>query len=223
MTLPGMTIVCGDSHTATHGAFGSLAFGIGTSEVEHVLATQTLKQGRAKTMKIEVTGDAAEGITAKDIVLAVIGKTGSAGGTGHVVEFCGKAIEALSMEGRMTLCNMAIEMGAKAGLVAPDDTTFAYLKGRQFAPTGENWEQAVAYWRTLKSDADAQFDTVVTLHAEEIAPQVTRAPTPASDRRQSGDPGAGIVQRSGRARLCGKSLGLHGFETGHQIDRRADR
>ncbi len=169
---------CGDSHTATHGAFGSLAFGIGTSEVEHVLATQTLKQGRAKTMKIEVTGDAAEGITAKDIVLAVIGKTGSAGGTGHVVEFCGKAIEALSMEGRMTLCNMAIEMGAKAGLVAPDDTTFAYLKGRQFAPTGENWEQAVAYWRTLKSDADAQFDTVVTLRAEEIAPQVTWGTNP---------------------------------------------
>ncbi|GAA3587884.1 MAG: 3-isopropylmalate dehydratase large subunit [Gibbsiella quercinecans] len=178
ITLPGMTIVCGDSHTATHGAFGSLAFGIGTSEVEHVLATQTLKQGRAKTMKIEVTGEAADGITAKDIVLAVIGKTGSAGGTGHVVEFCGKAIEALSMEGRMTLCNMAIEMGAKAGLVAPDDTTFTYLKGRQFAPTGENWEQAVAYWRTLKSDDDAQFDTVVTLRAEDIAPQVTWGTNP---------------------------------------------
>lgn len=129
VTLPGMTIVCGDSHTATHGAFGALAFGIGTSEVEHVLATQTLKQGRAKTMKIEVTGTAAPGITAKDIVLAIIGKTGSAGGTGHVVEFCGDAIRALSMEGRMTLCNMAIEMGAKAGLVAPDETTFNYVKG----------------------------------------------------------------------------------------------
>ncbi|CQH22713.1 isopropylmalate isomerase large subunit [Yersinia enterocolitica] len=169
MTLPGMTIVCGDSHTATHGAFGSLAFGIGTSEVEHVLATQTLKQGRAKTMKIEVNGEVGPGITAKDIVLAIIGKTGSAGGTGHVVEFCGSAIEALSMEGRMTLCNMAIEMGAKAGLVAPDDTTFNYLKGRQFAPTGKQWEQGVAYWRTLKSDADAKFDTVVTLDAADIA------------------------------------------------------
>lgn len=143
-----------------------------------MLATQTLKQGRAKTMKIEVTGVAAEGITAKDIVLAVIGKTGSAGGTGHVVEFCGQAIEALSMEGRMTLCNMAIEMGAKAGLVAPDDTTFDYLKGRQFAPTGENWEQGVAYWRTLKSDDDAKFDTVVSLRAEDIAPQVTWGTNP---------------------------------------------
>ncbi|MBW5811378.1 3-isopropylmalate dehydratase large subunit [Yersinia kristensenii] len=178
MTLPGMTIVCGDSHTATHGAFGSLAFGIGTSEVEHVLATQTLKQGRAKTMKIEVNGEVGPGITAKDIVLAIIGKTGSAGGTGHVVEFCGSAIETLSMEGRMTLCNMAIEMGAKAGLVAPDDTTFNYLKGRQFAPTGEQWEQGVAYWRSLKSDADAKFDTVVTLDAAEIAPQVTWGTNP---------------------------------------------
>ncbi len=178
MTLPGMTIVCGDSHTATHGAFGSLAFGIGTSEVEHVMATQTLKQGRAKTMKIEVTGDAAPGITAKDIVLAVIGKTGSAGGTGHVVEFCGPAIEALSMEGRMTLCNMAIEMGAKAGLVAPDETTFTYLKGRQFSPKGEKWEQAVAYWQGLKSDSDAVFDAVVTLDAADIAPQVTWGTNP---------------------------------------------
>ena len=149
VTLPGMTIVCGDSHTATHGAFGALAFGIGTSEVEHVLATQTLKQGRAKTMKIEVNGKAAAGITAKDIVLAIIGKTGSAGGTGHVVEFCGEAIRALSMEGRMTLCNMAIEMGAKAGLVAPDET-----------------------------DDNATFDTVVTLQAEEIAPQVTWGTNP---------------------------------------------
>ena len=136
MPLPGMTIVCGDSHTATHGAFGSLAFGIGTSEVEHVFATQTLKQGRAKTMKIEVLGQASTGITAKDIVLAIIGKTGSAGGTGYVVEFCGPAIQALSMEGRMTLCNIAIEMGAKAGLVAPDESTFNYLKGRQCSPQG---------------------------------------------------------------------------------------
>ncbi|OCQ53154.1 3-isopropylmalate dehydratase large subunit [Photorhabdus australis subsp. thailandensis] len=178
MTLPGMTIVCGDSHTATHGAFGSLAFGIGTSEVEHVLATQTLKQARAKTMKIEVIGDVGNAITAKDIVLAIIGKTGSAGGTGYVVEFCGKAIEALSMEGRMTLCNMAIEMGAKAGLVAPDETTFSYMKGRQFSPKGERWEQAVAYWKTLKSDPDAQYDTIVTINAEEISPQVTWGTNP---------------------------------------------
>ena len=148
VTLPGMTIVCGDSHTATHGAFGALAFGIGTSEVEHVLATQTLKQGRAKTMKIEVQGKAAPGITAKDIVLAIIGKTGSAGGTGHVVEFCGEAIRDLSMEGRMTLCNMAIEMGAKAGLVAPDETTFNYVKGRLHAPKGKDFDDAVAYWKT---------------------------------------------------------------------------
>lgn len=178
MTLPGMTIVCGDSHTATHGAFGALAFGIGTSEVEHVLATQTLKQARAKTMKIEVNGDVGAGITAKDIVLAIIGKTGSAGGTGHVVEFCGTAIRALSMEGRMTLCNMAIEMGAKAGLVAPDETTFAYLKGRQFAPTGELWQQSLNDWRTLQSDNDAQFDTIITLDASTIAPQVTWGTNP---------------------------------------------
>lgn len=178
MTLPGMTIVCGDSHTATHGAFGSLAFGIGTSEVEHVLATQTLKQGRAKTMKIEITGEAAPGITAKDIVLAIIGKTGSAGGTGYVVEFCGQAIEALSMEGRMTLCNMAIEMGAKAGLVAADDTTFSYLKGRQFAPKDSNWDEAVSYWKTLKTDDGAVFDSTVILNAADIAPQITWGTNP---------------------------------------------
>ena len=178
VTLPGMTIVCGDSHTATHGAFGALAFGIGTSEVEHVLATQTLKQGRAKTMKIEVQGKAAPGITAKDIVLAIIGKTGSAGGTGHVVEFCGEAIRDLSMEGRMTLCNMAIEMGAKAGLVAPDETTFNYVKGRLHAPKGKDFDDAVAYWKTLQTDEGATFDTVVTLQAEEISPQVTWGTNP---------------------------------------------
>lgn len=178
LTLPGMTIVCGDSHTATHGAFGSLAFGIGTSEVEHVLATQTLKQSRAKTLKIEVQGKTAIGITAKDIVLAIIGRLGSAGGTGYIVEFAGEAIEALSMEGRMTLCNMAIEMGAKAGLVAPDNTTFDYLKGRQFAPKDQAWDEAVAYWRTLKSDDDATFDATVTINAADIAPQVTWGTNP---------------------------------------------
>ncbi|MEG3135276.1 3-isopropylmalate dehydratase large subunit [Rouxiella sp. T17] len=178
LTLPGMTLVCGDSHTSTHGAFGTLAFGIGTSEVEHVLATQTLKQGRAKTMKIEITGEAPVGITAKDIILAVIGKTGTAGGTGHVVEYCGPAVEALSMEGRMTLCNMSIELGAKAGLVASDATTYAYLKGRKFAPKGQDWDDAVAYWETMKTDKDAVFDRVVTLDAAEIAPQVTWGTNP---------------------------------------------
>ncbi|MCW8330323.1 3-isopropylmalate dehydratase large subunit [Photobacterium sp. SDRW27] len=178
ITLPGMTIVCGDSHTATHGAFGSLAFGIGTSEVEHVLATQTLKQARAKKMKIEVKGKVAEGITAKDIVLAIIGKTTAAGGTGYVVEFCGEAITDLSMEGRMTVCNMAIELGAKAGLIAPDQTTFDYIKDRNFSPTGDNFEAAVEYWKTLKTDDDAAFDAVVTLEARDIKPQVTWGTNP---------------------------------------------
>ncbi|AEY02961.1 isopropylmalate isomerase large subunit [Oceanimonas sp. GK1] len=178
LTLPGTTIVCGDSHTATHGAFGALAFGIGTSEVEHVMATQTLKQGRAKTMKIQVNGELNPGISAKDVVLAIIGKVGHAGGTGYVVEFCGSAIESLSMEARMTICNMAIELGAKAGLVAPDQTTFDYLKGRPFAPEGEQWEQAVAYWSTLKSDDGAQFDAVVELNGADIAPQVTWGTNP---------------------------------------------
>lgn len=178
ITLPGMTIVCGDSHTATHGAFGSIAFGIGTSEVEHVLATQTLKQARAKTMKIEVQGKVADGITAKDIVLAIIGKTTAAGGTGYVVEFCGEAITDLSMEGRMTVCNMAIELGAKAGLIAPDQTTFDYIKDRKFAPKGASWDAAVEYWSSLKSDPDAEFDHVVTLNAADIKPQVTWGTNP---------------------------------------------
>ena len=178
ITLPGMTIVCGDSHTATHGAFGSLAFGIGTSEVEHVLATQTLKQARAKTMKIEVKGKVAEGITAKDIVLAIIGKTTAAGGTGYVVEFCGEAITDLTMEGRMTVCNMAIELGAKAGLIAPDQTTFDYITGRKFSPQGEDLMTAIEYWSSLKTDDDAEFDAVVTLEAADIKPQVTWGTNP---------------------------------------------
>ena len=178
ITLPGMTIVCGDSHTATHGAFGSLAFGIGTSEVEHVLATQTLKQARAKTMKIEVKGKVAEGITAKDIVLAIIGKTTAAGGTGYVVEFCGEAITDLTMEGRMTVCNMAIELGAKAGLIAPDQTTFDYITDRKFSPQGEDLTAAIEYWSSLKTDDDAKFDAVVTLEASEIKPQVTWGTNP---------------------------------------------
>ncbi|MCG9697784.1 3-isopropylmalate dehydratase large subunit [Shewanella sp. Isolate11] len=178
ITLPGTVIVCGDSHTATHGAFGALAFGIGTSEVEHVMATQTLRQLKAKTMKIEVQGQVADGITAKDIVLAIIGKIGMDGGTGYVVEFCGEAIRSLSMEGRMTVCNMAIEMGAKAGMVAPDDTTIAYLQGREFAPKGADWDSAVAYWKTLKSDDDAVFDAHVLLNAADIAPQLTWGTNP---------------------------------------------
>ncbi|GLS84910.1 3-isopropylmalate dehydratase large subunit [Paraferrimonas haliotis] len=178
ITLPGTVIVCGDSHTATHGAFGALAFGIGTSEVEHVLATQTLRQQRAKTMKIEVVGELAAGITAKDVVLAIIGKVGSAGGTGYVVEFCGEGITGLSMEGRMTVCNMAIEMGAKAGMIAPDDTTFDYLKGRKYAPKDEEWLAAIQDWKQLKSDEGASFDRVVTLFAHDIAPQVTWGTNP---------------------------------------------
>ncbi|ABN59920.1 3-isopropylmalate dehydratase large subunit [Shewanella baltica] len=178
ITLPGTVIVCGDSHTATHGAFGALAFGIGTSEVEHVLATQTLRQLKAKTMKIEVRGHVTDGVTAKDIVLAIIGKIGMDGGTGYVVEFCGEAIEALSMEGRMTVCNMAIEMGAKAGMVAPDQTTFDYLAGREFAPKDEDWAEAVAYWKAIKTDDGAVFDAVVELDAADIAPQLTWGTNP---------------------------------------------
>jgi 3-isopropylmalate/(R)-2-methylmalate dehydratase large subunit len=178
MTQPGMTIVCGDSHTATHGAFGALAFGIGTSEVEHVLATQTLIQQPAKNMLIEVEGDLPLGVTAKDIILAVIGKIGTAGGTGHVVEYAGSAIRGLSMEGRMTVCNMTIEAGARAGLIAPDDTTFEYLKGRPHAPKGAAWEQAVAFWRTLPSDLGARYDSIVKLQAAAIAPHVTWGTSP---------------------------------------------
>ncbi|WP_421314206.1 3-isopropylmalate dehydratase large subunit [Aeromonas veronii] len=178
ITLPGTTIVCGDSHTATHGAFGSLAFGIGTSEVEHVMATQTLKQGRAKTMRISVNGKLAEGISAKDVVLAIIGKVGHAGGTGYVVEFAGEAIEGLTMEGRMTVCNMAIELGAKAGMIAPDQTTIDYIRGKEFAPKGEALEQAIAYWQSLKSDEGARFDAEVVLDAADIAPQVTWGTNP---------------------------------------------
>ena len=177
-TQPGMTIVCGDSHTATHGAFGALAFGIGTSEVEHVLATQTLIQKPAKNMRITVDGDLAPGVTAKDIILTIVGKIGTAGGTGHVIEFAGSAIRGLSMEGRMTICNMAIEGGARAGMIAPDEKTFAYLEGRPMAPQGDMWQKAVAYWRTLPSDADARYDTEIVLPASEIAPTVTWGTSP---------------------------------------------
>jgi len=177
-TLPGMTVVCGDSHTSTHGAFGALAHGIGTSEVEHVLATQTLLAKKAKNMLVRVDGALARGCSAKDIVLAIIGRIGTAGGTGYTIEFGGAAIRALSMEGRMTVCNMAIEAGARAGLVAVDETTIGYVKGRPFAPGGLEWEQAVAYWRTLRSDDDAAWDAVVELDAAQIRPQVTWGTSP---------------------------------------------
>ncbi len=178
LTLPGMTIVCGDSHTATHGAFGALAFGIGTSEVEHVLATQTLIQREAKNMRITVNGKLNPGVTAKDIILAIIGKIGTAGGTGYVIEFAGEAIRSLSMEGRMTVCNMTIEGGARAGLIAPDQTTFDYIKGRPFAPKGAAWEAAVAYWKSLPSDPGAAYDKEVTLNAADIIPHVTWGTSP---------------------------------------------
>ena len=177
-TLPGMTIVCGDSHTSTHGAFGALAFGIGTSEVEHVLATQTLIQKPAKTMRITVDGKLQPGVTAKDMVLAIIGKIGTAGGTGYVIEYAGEAVRNLSMEGRMTICNMSIEGGARAGLVAPDETTFQYIKGRPRAPKGEDFDKAVAYWKTLPSDEGAVYDEEVFLQAEDIEPTVTWGTTP---------------------------------------------
>ncbi len=177
-TLPGMTVVCGDSHTATHGAFGALAHGIGTSEVEHVLATQTLIQKKSKNMKVEITGKLAPGVTAKDITLYVIGQTGTAGGTGYVIEYCGEAIRDLSMEGRMTVCNMAIEGGARAGIIAPDEKTFEYCQGRPHAPKGAAWEAAVAWWKTLYSDDDAAWDLVLTIKAEDIAPVVTWGTSP---------------------------------------------
>jgi len=177
-TLPGMTVVCGDSHTATHGAFGALAHGIGTSEVEHVLATQTLIQKKSKNMKVEITGSLRPGVTAKDITLSIIGHTGTAGGTGYVIEYCGQAIRDLSMEGRMTVCNMAIEGGARAGLIAPDEKTFAYVMGRPHAPKGAQWEAALAWWKTLYTDEGAHFDKVVTIRGEDIAPVVTWGTSP---------------------------------------------
>ena len=175
---PGMTIVCGDSHTSTHGAFGALAFGIGTSEVEHVLATQTLIQKQSKSMRVTVNGDLAEGVTAKDIILSIIGQIGTAGGTGHVIEYAGDTIRALSMEGRMTMCNMSIEAGARAGMIAPDDTTIQYIKGRPMAPKGTEWDKAIAYWKTLQTDDGATYDTEVILDAKDIAPTVSWGTTP---------------------------------------------
>jgi 3-isopropylmalate/(R)-2-methylmalate dehydratase large subunit len=211
-TLPGMTVVCGDSHTSTHGAFGCLAHGIGTSEVEHVMATQCLLQKKSKTMLIRVDGQVGRGVTAKDIVLAIIGRIGTAGGTGYALEFGGSAIRALSMEGRMTICNMAIEAGARAGMVGVDETTIAYLKDRPFAPKGASWDDAVAYWRTLKSDDGATFDKVVELDAASIQPQVTWGTSPemvvtVSDRVPDPARESDPIKREGMERAL-KYMGL---------------
>ncbi|MCG5532748.1 3-isopropylmalate dehydratase large subunit [Halorhodospira sp. 9621] len=214
-TLPGMTLVCGDSHTSTHGALGALAFGVGTSEVEHVLATQTLVQKKARTMLIRIEGQLGRGVTAKDIILAIIGRIGTAGGTGYALEYGGEAIRNLSMEGRMTICNMSIEAGARTGMVAVDDTTIDYVCGRPNAPEGERWEQAVASWRNLVSDPDAEFDRVVEMHADEIEPQVTWGTSPemvASVNRHVPDPAE--ESDAVRARAMTRALEYMGLEPG---------
>lgn len=212
---PGMTTVCGDSHTATHGAFGALAFGIGTSEVEHVMATQCLPQTKSKTMLVQVDGKLSKYSTAKDIALAIIGKIGTAGGTGYVIEYAGEAIRDLSMQGRMTLCNMAIESGARAGLVAPDEKTIEFLDGKEFAPKDDAWQQAIEYWQSLPSDKGAEFDTVVKLRAEDIAPQVTWGTSPeqvvAVDQQV---PAPESFDSDGKAQACASALEYMGLEAG---------
>jgi 3-isopropylmalate/(R)-2-methylmalate dehydratase large subunit len=225
MTLPGTTIVCGDSHTATHGAFAALAFGIGTSEVEHVLATQTLIQKSAKNMRITVAGATPFGVAAKDIILAIIAKIGTAGGTGHVIEYAGPAISGLSMEGRMTVCNMSIEAGARAGLVAPDETTFAYLKGRPFSPKGATWEAAVAHWRSLPSDPGARYDREVTLDAAAIVPQVTWGTSPQDVVPITGIvPNPADVSDAAKRAAMERSLGYMDLKPGTRMqDVRIDR
>jgi len=216
-TLPGMTVVCGDSHTATHGAFGALAHGIGTSEVEHVLATQTLIQKKSKNMKVEITGSLPPGVTAKDITLSVIGATGTAGGTGHVIEYCGQAIRELSMEGRMTVCNMAIEGGARAGLIAPDEKTFEYVRGRPHAPKGAQWEAALAWWKTLATDEGAHFDKVVTLRAEDIAPVVTWGTSPEDVLPITGVVPAPESFAGGKAEAVRRALDYMGLTPGQRL------
>ncbi|WP_296766776.1 3-isopropylmalate dehydratase large subunit [Sediminimonas sp.] len=213
-TLPGMTVVCGDSHTATHGAFGALAHGIGTSEVEHVLATQTLIQQKSKNMKVEITGTLPPGVTAKDITLTVIGRTGTAGGTGHVIEYCGEAIRALSMEGRMTVCNMAIEGGARAGLIAPDEKTYQYVKGRPHAPKGGQWEMAMEWWKTLYSDDDAHWDKEITIRAEDIAPVVTWGTSPEDVLPITGSVPAPDDFEGGKVEAAKRALDYMGLEAG---------
>ncbi|RBI74014.1 3-isopropylmalate dehydratase large subunit [Roseovarius sp. TE539] len=216
-TLPGMTVVCGDSHTATHGAFGALAHGIGTSEVEHVLATQTLIQTKSKNMKVEITGKLAPGVTAKDITLSVIGETGTAGGTGYVIEYCGEAIRSLSMEGRMTVCNMAIEGGARAGLIAPDETTFDYVKGRPHAPKGAQWEAALAWWKTLYSDDDAHWDKVITIRGEDIAPVVTWGTSPEDVLPITGQVPDPSEFSGGKVESAQRALDYMGLEAGKPL------
>ncbi len=224
-TLPGMTVVCGDSHTSTHGAFGALAFGIGTSEVEHVMATQCLIQKKAKNMLVRVDGEVGQGVTAKDIVLTIIGKLGTAGGTGYTIEFAGEAIQALSMEGRMTVCNMTIEAGSRAGLIAVDDTTINYLKGRPFAPSGENWDKAVTAWRDLHSDADATFDKTIVIKAEDIKPQVSWGTSPemvvaVTDNVPDPSQEADLVKRNGMEKaLAYMGLTANQAITDIQLDR----
>lgn len=214
-TLPGLTIVCGDSHTSTHGAFGALAHGIGTSEVEHVLATQTLMQSKAKNFRINVVGDAPDHVTPKDIALAIIGEIGTAGGTGCVIEYAGPVIEALSVEGRMTLCNMSIEAGARGGLVAPDEKTFAYLEGRAMAPQGEDWDKAVVYWRTLKSDVDAVFDKEITIDTANLPPLVTWGTSPQDVVPITGQvPDPAKISDAGRRRATERALSYMGLEAG---------
>ena len=216
-TLPGMTVVCGDSHTATHGAFGALAHGIGTSEVEHVLATQTLIQKKSKNMKVEIKGKLRPGVTAKDITLSVIGATGTAGGTGYVIEYCGEAIRDLSMEGRMTVCNMAIEGGARAGLIAPDEKTFEYCKGRPHAPKGAAWEQAVEYWKSLLTDDGAHFDKVIEIDGEDIAPVVTWGTSPGDVLPITDSVPAPESFQGGKVEAVKRSLDYMGLSAGQKL------
>ena len=216
-TLPGMTVVCGDSHTATHGAFGALAHGIGTSEVEHVLATQTLIQKKSKNMKVEIKGKLRPGVTAKDITLSVIGATGTAGGTGYVIEYCGEAIRDLSMEGRMTVCNMAIEGGARAGLIAPDEKTFEYCKGRPHAPKGAAWEQAVEYWKSLFTDDGAHFDKVIEIDGEDIAPVVTWGTSPEDVLPITESVPAPESFQGGKVEAVKRSLDYMGLSAGQKL------
>ena len=217
-TQPGMTIVCGDSHTATHGAFGALAFGIGTSEVEHVLATQTLIQQPAKNMRITINGDLQAGVTAKDVILAIIGQIGTAGGTGHVIEYAGDVIRRLSMEGRMTICNMSIEAGARAGMIAPDETTFAYLEGKPMAPQGADWEAARRWWSSLKSDAGARYDQEIAIDAAAIAPTVTWGTSPEDTAAITGHvPDPAIERDPARKAKITRALDYMGLEGGMKI------
>ena len=220
ITQPGMTIVCGDSHTATHGAFGALAFGIGTSEVEHVLASQTLIQQPAKNMKISVNGNLKPGVTAKDIILHIIGLIGTAGGTGYVIEYAGDVIHSLSMEGRMTICNMSIEAGARAGLIAPDQTTFNYIEGRPYAPKGQDWDKAIEFWKSLPSDENAKYDKEINIKAEEISPQITWGTSPQDVVPINGKvPNPETIEDLNRKKAVERSLEYMGLEPDQEIEK----